>query len=196
MYLQQYLAQVRANCPTLTDADLHRFAQGLRVQTLAPKENFLNVGDIPHSVGYIMQGLFKAVYTDSDGNRVNVNFFREGNSVCDYQAFREQTPSRYDFAAIEHSTLILVPRDHLEACTAEMPQLERYYRIALERALFAYVRRTERFLITDAAARYREFITQEPELFKRLSVSDLCSYLGIQRQTLTRIRKQMLKNAV
>ncbi|MCP1660690.1 hypothetical protein J2T37_001646 [Neisseria perflava] len=33
---------------------------------------------------------------------------------------------------------------------------------------------------------------KQPDLFRRLSLSDLCSYLGIQRQHLTRIRKNLL----
>lgn len=192
--LNTYRTQLHQLCPDLTATELDRFCQGLRLQNLAPKQPLLSVGDVPQTVGYILSGLLKGVYTDANGNRVNVNFFREGNGVGDYQAFRQRTASRYDFIAIEPCQLVLIPYAHFEQCCREIPPLERYYRIVLERALFTYIRRTERFLITDATARYQDFVQAEPDLFKRLSVSDLCSYLGIQRQTLTRIRKQLLGN--
>lgn len=192
MALSDYLVQIRSICPKLTDEETDLFGKGLKIQTLVPDDIFLRAGDIPQAVAYVSKGLLKAVYTNFEGSRVNVNFFREGTGVCDYQAFRERSGSRYDFVAIEPCILILLPFTHFEHCCNQMPQLERYYRIALERALFAYIRRTERFLITDAKTRYLDFIHAEPELFKRLSVSDLCSYLGISRQTLTKIRKQLL----
>lgn len=193
MLIDAYLNQIHHICPSLSAEQLQFFTQGLQVQHLAPKQAFLQVGDMPQAVAYVAKGLLKAVYTDSEGNRVNVNFFREGSGVGDYQAFRERTASRYDFIVIEPCELILLPFYHFEQCCREMPVLERYYRMMVERALFAYVRRTEHFLITDATARYLDFVQAEPDLFKRLSVSDLCSYLGIQRQTLTRIRKSLLE---
>lgn len=192
MPLNTYLTQLRQICPELDEAQIQTFSQGLGVQTLAPRETFMRAGESPKHIGFIVKGLLKAVYTDHEGNRVNVNFFREGMGVGDYQAFRERGQSRYDFIAIEPCELVLCPADHFDACCRQIPALERIYRITLERVLFAYVRRTERFLITDATARYLDFVEADPDLFRRLSVSDLCSYLGIQRQTLTRIRKQLL----
>ncbi|AUI66868.1 MULTISPECIES: Crp/Fnr family transcriptional regulator [Glaesserella] len=192
MPLTTYLNHVRTLCPLLSEDEIAIFAQGLCVQTLSPKQSLLASGEIPQKVYYIVKGLIKAVYTNDEGEQVNVNFFREGMAVVDYQALRTQSPSRYDFIAIEPCVLIAVPFSHLEQCCLQMPQFERLYRLSLEQALFAYVRRTERFLITKAEQRYLDFMHAEPELFKRLSVSDLSSYLGIQRQSLTRIRKQLL----
>lgn len=108
MPLSDYLTQIRSSCPKLTDKETNLFAKGLEVQTLAPDDIFLCVGDVPQSVAYVSKGLIKAVYTDFEGSRVNVNFFREGTGVCDYQAFRERSGSRYDFIAIEPCTLILL----------------------------------------------------------------------------------------
>ena len=101
MPLSDCLAQIRSICPKLTDKETNLFAKGLDVQTLTPDDIFLRVGDVAQSVAYVSKGLLKAVYTDFEGNCVNVNFFREGAGVCDYQAFHERLGSRYDFVAIE-----------------------------------------------------------------------------------------------
>ena len=74
MPLSDYLAQIRSSCPKLTDKETNLFAKGLEVQTLAPDDIFLRVGDVPQSVAYVSKGLIKAVYTDFEGSRVNVNF--------------------------------------------------------------------------------------------------------------------------
>ena len=74
-----------------------------------------------------------------------------------------------------------------------MPAIEGYFRRMIEQALVNYLQRTESFLLADAHQRYLHFLQTQPDLFRRISVSDLCSYLGIRRQTLTRIRKNMLE---
>lgn len=53
-------------------------------------------------------------------------------------------------------------------------------------------RRMEGFLFDDAKQRYRKFLLDNPGLAGRITQTHLASYLGIERQTLTRIRKQML----
>lgn len=63
-----------------------------------PKQPFLNAGDVPRAMAYIVKGLLKAIYTNTEGERVNVNFFRE-DGVGDYQAFYEHMTKRYDFMA-------------------------------------------------------------------------------------------------
>lgn len=47
MPLSDYLAQIRSSCPKLTDKETNLFAKGLEVQTLAPDDIFLRVGDVP-----------------------------------------------------------------------------------------------------------------------------------------------------
>jgi DNA-binding MarR family transcriptional regulator len=52
-------------------------------------------------------------------------------------------------------------------------------------------RRIESFLFENAETRYLDFIKENPDLFNRVSLSYLASYLGIERQSLTRIRKKL-----
>lgn len=192
--IKALLDTIHHHCPGLSDTALQGVGAELQVLELPARQVFIRQGDIPTKLAYVARGLLKAVYTDSNGEQVNVNFFREHTGAGDYHAMRNGDPARYDFVAVEASTLVLMPFTHFNDCCRDMPELERFYRIMLEQALFAHVRRTERFLITKAERRYQDFMQDDPDLFSRLSVSDLCSYLGIRRQTLTAIRKKPAGN--
>lgn len=180
-------------CPSLTEQDFVIFAKGLEVITLPPKAMLHQVGEQIDRIHYVAQGLIKAFYTDEAGNQININFLREGVYATDYFAFSSGKPSQYSFQCLEYCVLIAFSVEHQEHCSQRIPHIERYFRKMIEQAFFSYLRRTESFLLTDAESRYLCFMNDYPDLFRRISVSDLCSYLGIQRQHLTRIRKKLLE---
>ena len=191
--IQQYLQHVGQTCPLLGEEVLAVFARGLEVQELAPKAFLRRVGETAPTMAYVANGLIKAFYVDENGEQININFLREGMYAGDYLAFAKQQTSKYSFQCLEYCTLIHFSHAHREQCVAKIPAIEGYFRRMIEQALVNYLQRTESFLLADAHQRYLHFLQTQPDLFRRISVSDLCSYLGIRRQTLTRIRKNMLE---
>jgi CRP/FNR family transcriptional regulator len=73
----------------------------------------------------------------------------------------------------------------------QLQGFERYGRLIAEEILKRQQARIESFIFQTAEQRYLDFIKYQPNLFNRISLSLLCSYLGIERQTLTRIRQKL-----
>lgn len=195
LVVAEYLQHVQHVCPQLNTQDLAFFAQGLVVQELPPKAFFRQAGEAAGSMAYVAEGLLKAFYASADGRQTNINFLCEGMYAGDYAAFIRQQPCTYSFQCLEYCTLVCFSRTHQESCTRHIPAINIYFRKMVESAFIAYLQRTESLLVEDAQTRYTDFLHAHPDLFRRVSVSDLCSYLGIQRQTLTRIRKKLLHPA-
>ena len=124
-----------------------------------------------------------------------MNFVRENRYVTHYPAFITQTPSKYYFQCIEPSTVVNLAYKHIQEGYDRFPILERYGRLVAEEALNFQHRRIESFLFDNAETRYLGFIEENPDLFNRVSLSYLSSYLGIERQSLTRIRKKLTHNS-
>ena len=53
--------------------------------------------------------------------------------------------------------------------------------------------RIDSFIFDNAEMRYLQFVQNHPDLFNRISITQLSSYLGVERQSLTRIRKKLLQ---
>lgn len=190
--IDHFLKHIQTVSPQLSEQDLNLFAEGLQIVELPPKAMVYQAGDTVEQIHYVVQGLVKAFYIDEAGNQTNINFLREGMYATDYFAFSSGKPSKYGFQCLEYCVLIAFSAEHQEYCSQRIPHIERYFRKMVEQALFGYLQRTESFLLADAQSRYLHFIRHYPDVFRRISVSDLCSYLGIQRQHLTRIRKKLL----
>ena len=67
-------------------------------------------------------------------------------------------------------------------------------RLIAEMVLTILNDRVESFLFNTAEERYLKFINENPDLIQRISLTDLSSFLGVERQSLSRIRRKLAKN--
>ena len=189
--IDAYLSSVKALCPPVTTAELDYLESGLTVSHLKPKHFYIHAGTVQKEIGFVFSGLLRTFYIDTEGNQISVNFVRENRYVTHYPAFITQTPSKYYFQCLEPTIVVNLPYKHMQECYNKFPALERYGRLVAEEALKILHKRIESFLFDNAETRYLDFVAENPDLFNRVSLSYLSSYLGIERQSLTRIRKKL-----
>ncbi len=140
---------------------------------------------------FLASGLVRGYYIDDRGNDITIRFVNNQGWVTHYTALLSNTPSKYTFQCLEESVIIKLPFEQIRTGYNRFPSLERLGRLIAESVLQTQQARIESFQFLDAEERYLEFLKNHPELFNRVSVSHLCTYLGIQRQSLTRIRKKI-----
>ena len=194
--MKQYMVSIREIIPLISDEALDFYLQGLTVSFLDAKHNYIEKGDLQTMAGYLFSGLIRAFYIDKNGNEINVDFIKERNYIIHYGAFARQERSKYYFQCLEPSIMINIPLDHIRICCERFPSFEHYLRLRIEHELYRKQTRIDSFIFNNAEERYLDFIHNNPELFKRISISHLSSYLGIERQTLTRIRKKLLQTGL
>lgn len=188
-----FIQSAKAICPVLTDAELTHFSALLMCLSLKKKEFFLQSGQIQQHIGFITKGLVRSFYIDSQGNDITVRFYSEQDYATHYTAFITREPSKYTFQCLEDTTLVLLSYGQMQRMYVDFPNFERYGRLIAEEILKMQQARIESFIFQTAEERYVAFTKRHPELFNRVSLTHLCSYLGIERQTLTRIRQKIAR---
>lgn len=191
--MNTYLNAVRTLCPNVSHTALNYLKSGLRVVELQPKHFFIHANVIQQEIGFVFQGLIRAFYIDNQGNEITVNFVQENRYATHYTAFITRTPGKYYFQCIEPTILVNLSYDHIQTGYDKFPDIERYGRLIAEEVLKFQQKRIENFLFDTAEQRYLDFIKENPDLFNRVSLSHLSSFLGMERQTLTRIRQKLAK---
>ena len=185
------LNSVKSLCPKVTKDELEYLQSGLTVTELRSKHFYIHANTVQKEIGFVFSGLLRAFYVDKDGNEISVNFIREGRYATHYSALITQTPCKYYFQCIEPSIIVNLSYKHIQDGYNKFPNLERYGRLVVEEILKMQQSRIESFLFENAETRYLDFINENPDLFNRVSLSYLSSFLGIERQSLTRIRKKL-----
>ncbi len=191
--MNTYLNAVRTLCPNVSHTALNYLKSGLRVVELQPKHFFIHANVIQQEIGFVFQGLIRAYYIDNQGNEITVNFVQENRYATHYTAFITRAPGKYYFQCIEPTILVNLSYDHIQTGYDKFPDIERYGRLIAEEVLKFQQKRIESFLFDTAEQRYLDFIKENPDLFNRVSLSHLSSFLGMERQTLTRIRQKLVK---
>lgn len=187
-----YLASVKSICPNLTEEELAYFAAKLTVKELKKRAYFVEADKIQKEIGFITSGLIRSFFVDRAGDEITVGFYAEGDYATHYPAFITRRPSRYSIQCLEPSTIACLSFDDMQLIYKASTKFERYGRLVAEEILKQQQARIEGFIFQTAEERYLDFVEQHPTLFNRISLSHLCSFLGIERQSLTRIRQKLL----
>ena len=89
-----------------------------------------------------------------------------------------------------------VRKEPLEQLYLEIPKLERLFRKITERGFIASQKRIVRNFSLDAKARYLIFKNTYPQIEQRVPQYMIASYLGISKEFLSKIKKQLLHDSL
>jgi len=180
--------------PDLTQEELNFIVSKVFVTKLDNRKFYLNAGEIQPSMGFVYKGLLRSYYIDKDGKEITISFIKENSYASEYSAFLTTKPSKFYIQALEPCVFVNLTYLSMQECYSKYKNFEKYGRLIAENILVMRQNRIESFLFENAERRYLNFIEQDAELLNRISLTHLSSFLGIERQSLTRIRKKLTEN--
>lgn len=186
-----FLKSAKTICPSMTADELSLFASKLSPKDLKKKDLFLQAGKVQKAIGFIAEGLVRSFYIDNEGNEITVGFYKEGDYATHYASYIARKPSLYTIQCLEPTKMLCLGYEDHQWIYQQSANFERYGRLITEEILKRQQARIESFIFESAEQRYLHFIENNSALFNRISLSHLCSYLGIERQSLTRIRQKL-----
>ena len=149
-------------------------------------------GDVCSYECFVLSGCTKTFHMDEEGQEHIVMFSVEDWWTSDMGSFITQTPADFNVQCIENSELIMFSFDIIETLYAEIPKLERFFRQIIERAFVASQKRIVRSFSLSAKDRYLYFRNQYSNIEQRVPQYMIASYLGITKEFLSKIKKQLL----
>lgn len=163
---------------------------------LAAKYYFLKEGEINSKMAFVQKGVLRMFYIAEDGKEINVQFFFEDDFVASYQSFITQTPSKYYIQALEDCELITISYDSLQNAYSNSLPWQQFGRIIAEKVYTLSEQRNESLLFMNAEERYLDLAKKRPIVFEKVPLYHIASFLGIERESLSRIRKKIVKNGL
>ena len=158
-----------------------------RAVTVPKEEWLLREGEVARSIFYIESGLVRSVRVE-DGRDINLDFSLEGEFVTHLRSLRSHTGANYGLQALEPTTLVELSAAALREMYSRSPEIESFGRQIVEGLLMRQETHAHLFRLSSPAKRYRYIAESNAALLQRVSLTNLASYLGISRETLSRIR--------
>ena len=175
----------------ISDAEFE-FAKTLFIPKKLRKKRFLlHDGDPCIYTIFVEKGLLRTFRIDDKGNEHILQFGMQGWWVADLFSFLTGEDSEYNIEALEDSELLLITKPSWDRLLLEVPAFEHYFRILIQNNLIATQRRLMGTMSTTAEERYNKLLQEFPDIAQRVPQHMIASYIGVTRETLSRLRSQL-----
>ena len=153
-----------------------------------PKNDFLlRAGNTCRHIFFIESGLVRCFYT-SGKEDISCWFMKEGDVIISVESFLGQQPGYENIQAMEDIVGYCIRWEQLQFIYRHFPEFNFIGRVLTEKYYTLSERRLYSMRLQKAPDRYDYLLRDTPELINRIPVKYLASYLGISRETLSRIR--------
>jgi len=173
----------------LTDSQVKLIRNSFMPIRIRKKQYFLQEGTVCKYFAFIVSGAMRQYSVDDKGAEHIVNLFIENLWASDRESFVMLTPSIYNIDAWEDTEMLLITRaDHLNLLNS-IPAMAEMSRKMDERNIIDTQERLNSAISFSAERRYSNFANKYPEFLQRFPQHIIASYLGITKESLSRIRK-------
>ncbi|MDJ1484114.1 Crp/Fnr family transcriptional regulator [Cytophagaceae bacterium YF14B1] len=179
---------------TLMPSDIALIREAFVYKKLRKRQFFLQEGDICKHFGFIVKGAMRQYTVDQKGSEHTIQLYIENWWASDRESFWKETPSIYAIEAWEETDLLLLPKANGSYERVNAIPAFNEMRIKLDdNNSIASQRRLRASMFDTAEKRYEELTLRYPEFIQRFPQHIIASYLGITKETLSRIRNQSAK---
>lgn len=144
-------------------------------------------GDKVQHVYFIVAGLVKLVYVDADAKSHIVSFAMEDWWETDFQAYYTQSKATFSLRCIERTEVFSLSLKHFELLCSSFQKMQYFF---LRKTMAGHISSQQRilsFLTSGAKERYDLLLSEHASLVQRVPKTYLASYLGVSRETLSRL---------
>jgi len=157
---------------------------------LRKKQYLLENGEVCRYFAFILKGAMRKYYVDEKGTEHIVNLFIENWWAGDTESFTMLSPSIYNIDAWEDSEVLLITHENATKLTKLFPAFKEMLLKMDEKHKIATQKRITSSISFTAEKRYANFLDCHSDFLQRFPQHIIASYLGITKETLSRIRNQ------
>ena len=174
----------------ITDHEFNYFKSLFFPKKLRKRYYLLQQGDVCKYQAFVEKGLLRSYTIDKKDNEHVLQFASEGWWMADLSSYLNDEPSFLNMDAIEDAELLLIDKSSWETAMQKIPKLEHYFRIIIQNHLVATQKRLLQSFSESAEEKYLRFLRIFPDCEQRVPLHMIASYLGIKRETLSRLRNK------
>jgi CRP-like cAMP-binding protein len=185
--MSDLLKQQIEKITTITSKEFEYILTHFSTKKLKKHQFLLQENEAVQNDYFVTKGLLKAYHTNDEGKEHILQFALEDWWVTDYAAYFKETKSTISIDCIEDSEVLVLSLHNREKLCAEMHKMEHFFRKKSNAGYVALQKRILSLLNNNAKERHDELLKILPQLFQRLPKTLIASYLGVSRETLSRL---------
>jgi len=161
---------------------------------LFPKNRIIEEeGKIPKYLYFIVSGFMRLFHYNEKGDEITTHINCPPGFITSYAHFINQTKSDENVECITESELLRITKKDLEFITRQSTAFRDYSIWVFQQSLVYNENRSKELATLSAEQRYHKLIENYPAILHNVPIQYIASFLGIKPQSLSRIRRQIIK---
>jgi CRP-like cAMP-binding protein len=159
--------------------------------SIKKKEHLFVENQPMNEIFFVSEGILRGYYT-KDGKEITSNFLFGPTIFTELSTIRNEVPTKMNMQAITGVTCLSAPFSELEKLTFQYEKIESIFMKFIEHLYLFGLSRQHSFIFDSPQERYEKLYNERPKVIAAIPLQYIASYLGIQPETLSRIRKRMV----
>ena len=187
---QQLIARLQQLKPIPVD-DQELILKAFEPMKFKEGDTLLQLGHVARQLFFITNGILRIMARNEKGNEVTYFFLKDNQFCTILYSFNNNVIADESIQAACDTELLVVSKSNLLALYEKLPYLKGMIDQISQHTLMEKIKTRNTYLGYDSSERYRLFLERQPDVARRVSLTDIASYLGVTPQSLSRIRKNI-----
>lgn len=187
MKIEPLLRQQIEAIVKLTDEEFQEVLHYFETKNYRKNQYVVQAGAAAAFDHFVVKGLLRSYFMDEDGKEHILQFAVEDWWISDPQAYHNGLPATLNIDTLEDTTVLAISIDNREKLCWECKKMEYFFMKRTTAGYIALQKRILSLMSQKSEDRYRYFEELYPNLILRLPKKMIASYLGISRETLSRM---------
>ena len=163
-----------------------------KIMTYRAGDFILKEGQVCDKACLVAKGLTRSFYVN-EGLDITSRFMEEGFIVTSWPSYYTQKPGNEFIEAVEDTVLACINHSDTQQLYVDFPESNIIGRRQTEYAFYLAEQRTQMLRKHTAEEKYKFFLDNHPTLLQRVSLKHIATYLGMNQETLSRVRSKFHK---
>lgn len=187
--MKNLLNQIELRVP-LTREEIKLVEEQFLTEELEPNTKVLEAGNRERYMYFLSSGIMRG-FRNIDGKLVVEHLIDEQNFFTSIDSFTHETPSDENFETVTPCKLLKISKSNLDYLKKYSDKWNLIIESITNEHLNCKIDRVRDFQTLSAKERYLKLIKESPNLALNVSIENIASFLGMEPQSLSRIRKQI-----
>jgi|SRR5690606_30600754 len=174
----------------ISESEFRTLRKNFVQRSLKRRHFLMEEGEVCSHIAFVVKGALRQFYVDEKGAEHNVNLYVDNWWVADRESFIMRSPSIYTIEAWEDCELLLLSRDDALLLRKQNSAFRELLWKLDEEIIIATQQRITYLTCFSTELRFKHFADCYPFFLERFPQHIIASYLGITKDTLSRLRRK------
>lgn len=172
---------------SLTDDEFDNFFSRFQPHSYKKGQTIISEGDRVDGEYFVLTGCLKSFYINDDAKMFILQFAMSTWWTTDYNALYNGTKATINVDCVADAEVLCLSNKDREEICKEIHTVEHFFRWRTNKSYVALQKRLLSLMNNDAKHRYEELMAQYPALYNIVPKHLIAAYLGVSRETLSRL---------